>query len=219
LTQIARGNSNPDLQMKALSYLGLFGGKQNRQILAEIYSSSNDAQVKRQILHSYMTSGDREQLLALAKGEKSAELRREAIRQLGVLSARGDLWSLYQAYAEPELKASILQALFIGGDTEKLIEVARNEKDSKLRSQAIHLLGTSGAQKAGDVLVSIYASDTDTSVRKRAVEGLFIQGNAKALIDLARKETNPELKKMIVGRLALMNSKEATDYLMEILNK
>jgi hypothetical protein len=56
-------------------------------------------------------------------------------------------------------------------------------------------------------------------VRKRAIEGLFIQGNAKALIELARKEANPEMKKAIVGRLALMNSKEATDYMMEILNK
>jgi len=51
------------------------------------------------------------------------------------------------------------------------------------------------------------------------IQGLFVQGNAKALVDLARKETDPSVKKEIVGKLSVMGSKEATDYLMEILNK
>ena len=219
LAQIARGNSNPDLQMKALNYLGLFGGKESRQTLAEIYRSAIDTQVKRQILHSYMTSGDREQLVGLAKSEKVPELRRDAIHQLGVLGARAELQQLYQAYPESEMRAAILQALFIGGDVEKLIEVARTEKDPDLRGQAIHLLGVSGSQKTGELLVSIYQSETDVSLRKRAIEGLFVQNNAKALVDLARKETNPEMKKDIVSKLALMHSKEAQDYMMEILSK
>ena len=49
--------------------------------------------------------------------------------------------------------------------------------------------------------------------------GLFIQKNDVALVELARKETNAELKKEIVGRLSLMKSKVALDYLMELLNK
>ena len=81
------------------------------------------------------------------------------------------------------------------------------------------MLGTSGGQKTTDALVSIYLGDSDASMRKKAVEGLFVQGNAKALIDLARKETNPEMKKEIIGKLSLMHSKEALDYMMEILNK
>ena len=219
LGQIARGSTYPDLQMKALSYLGLFGGKQNRQTLAEIYSSSADTKVKRQILHSYMTSGDRDQLLAIVKAEKVPELRRDAVHQLGVLGARAELRDLYQATTDAELRKNILQAIFLGGDTDRLIEVARSEKDPMLRGQAIHLLGTSGAQKTGDVLIAIYQSDADISLRKKALDGLFIQGNAKALIELARKESNPELKKAIIGKLSLMKSKEAIDYMMEILNK
>jgi HEAT repeat protein len=219
LVKVARGNSNPDLQLKALTYLGLFGSKQSRQILAEIYNSSSDTRVKRQILHSYMTSGDRDQLLALAKAEKVQELRRDAIHQLGVLGARAELRDLYQAYIDGEIRKNILQALMVCGDADGLIELARNEKDPKLRGEAIRMLATSGGNKTGDALVSIYQSDSDASIRRKVVEGLFIQGNAKALIDLARKETNPEMKKEIVSKLSLMNSKEAIDYMMEILNK
>jgi hypothetical protein len=41
--------------------------------------------------------------------------------------------------------------------------------------------------------------------------------NAKALVALARRETNPELKKAIISKLSLMRSKEAASYLMEYL--
>jgi hypothetical protein len=44
-----------------------------------------------------------------------------------------------------------------------------------------------------------------------------MQQNAKGLVDLARSETNPEMKKAIVSKLALIHSKESTDYMLEIL--
>jgi hypothetical protein len=37
------------------------------------------------------------------------------------------------------------------------------------------------------------------------------------MVELARKEPDPERKKFIVSRLANMHNKEATDYLMELL--
>jgi hypothetical protein len=49
------------------------------------------------------------------------------------------------------------------------------------------------------------------------VNALFIQNNAPALVTLARAEKNMDLKKDIVSKLSNMNSKEAKDYLMELL--
>jgi len=37
------------------------------------------------------------------------------------------------------------------------------------------------------------------------------------LVDLARAEKNFELKREIVSKLSLMKSKDATDYLLELL--
>jgi len=54
-------------------------------------------------------------------------------------------------------------------------------------------------------------------VRKAVVNALFIQNNAKALVDLARAEKNLDMKKEIVSKLSLMKSKEATDYMLELL--
>jgi hypothetical protein len=39
------------------------------------------------------------------------------------------------------------------------------------------------------------------------------------LIELARKETDPQLKKRILQRLADTKTPEATDYMMEILGQ
>jgi hypothetical protein len=47
----------------------------------------------------------------------------------------------------------------------------------------------------------------------------FIGGNAHALVAAAKSEKDPELRKRAVEKLSLMNSKEGSEYLMELLNK
>jgi HEAT repeat protein len=219
ITGLARGSGNPDLQMKAIQYLGLFGGKESRQLLADLYASNPGKEAKGAILQSFMTGGDRERLLAAAKTEQDPDLRQHAIVLLGAAGGRTELREMLQAEQSAGLRESILQALFVSGDTEKLLEVARSEKDPEVRRKAIHFLGVSGADRTGDTLVSIYQNEKDPSVRRQAIQGLFVQGNAKALVDLARKETDPAMKKDIVSKLALMRSKEAADYMTEILEK
>ena len=177
------------------------GSKENRQVLAELYASSNDANVKRAVLHSFMVSGDRDHLLQAAKSEKNPDLRMEAIHQLGISGGQTELWQLYQAEPSVEVKETILHSMFIGGNSDKLLEVARGEKDARLRKAAIHSLGLMGGSKRERRWSPMYGSESDPALRGEIVNALFIQGNAKAMVDLARKETNPEMKKMIVSKL------------------
>ncbi len=218
LSSAARNNSNPDLQMKAIHYLGIIGSKENRQVLADVYAASNDPGVKRTVLHSFMVSGDRDHLLQAAKSEKNPDLRMEAIHQLGISGGQSELWQLYQAEPTIEVKEAILHSMFVGGNSDKLMEVARGEKDVRLRKAAIHSLGIMG-EHTGPALASMYASESDPGIRDEIINALFIQGNAKALVDLARKEKNPEIKKAIVGKLSIMGSKDSTEYMLELLNK
>jgi len=219
LAKIAKGQSNPDLQRKAVEYLGLFGGQQARQVLAEIYASTSDASVKRAILRSYMIGGDKEHLLAAAKGEKDASLRAEAIRQLGIVHAPNELRELYKTETAPEVKKDILQAFFLSGDAKFLAEAAQGEKDAEVRRSAIRNLGLVGSPDAKEALLAIYSKEADRENKEAVLNALFIQGNAHALVTIARSEKDPELKKTAVSKLALMNSKEGNDFLMEILQK
>jgi HEAT repeat protein len=217
LAKIARGQSNPELQRKAIEYLGMTGGKNSGKLLSEVYSSTTDDSVKHAILRSYMISGDRESLAALAKKESNEGLKRDAIRQLGVMGDRADLQSLYTSESSIEIKKEILQALFISGDSARLSELAVSEKNPELRRAAIRNLGLMGAKDP--TLQKIYDTETDRGVKQEILQAYFIGGNATGLIAIAKSEKDPELRKAAVSKLALMNSKEGSAYLMELLNK
>jgi HEAT repeat protein len=185
--------------------------------MAEVYQSSTSVEVKREILRGYMISGDKETLAQLAKAEKTPELRTEAIRQLGLMGDMNTLRQMYASETDAAVKQTIIQSLFIGGGSDMLVEIAKSEKDPKLQQAAIRQMGLMGG-KTADALAGFYASG-DEGVKKAVIQGLFIQGNAKKLIELARQESNPALKKQIVQQLSVMGSKDATEYMMEILNK
>ena len=125
---------------------------------------------------------------------------------------------MYQKEASVEVKKQILQAMFVGGNASRMIELARNEQNPELRRTAVRNLGLMGGKNTGDALVEIYGRDKDTPVRKAVVQALFIQDNAAALVSLARKEEDPAMKKDIVQKLSNMRSKIATDYMLELLN-
>ncbi len=219
LAKIAKGESNPDLQRKAVEYLGMFGGKESRQTLADIYASTGDQSVKRAIIRSYMIGGDKEHLLAAAKGEKDPALRADAIRQLGIMHSPEELRQLYKMESSAEVKKDILQAFFLSGDAKFLAEAAQNEKDPEVRRTAIRNLGLIRPEDSGPALLSIYAKETDRENKEAVLNALFIQGNAHALVTIARSEKDPQLKKTAVSKLSIMNSKEGNDYLMELLQK
>jgi HEAT repeat protein len=219
LGRIARGQSNPDLQRKSLEYLGLFGGPDSRKTLADVYTTTNDPSVKRGILRSFMVSGDKEHLFSVAKSEKDENLREEAVRQLGLVHGVDELQQLYQSEQSPAVRRSILQAFFLAGDSSKLLEVAQSDKDIDLRRTAIRNLGLMGAGNSGNALQTIYAKESDRGVREEVLNAFFLQGNAAAIVAIARVEKDPELKKVAVQKLSIMNSKEGTEYLMEILQK
>jgi HEAT repeat protein len=217
--RIAKGQSNPELQRKAVEYLGIFGGAESRKTLADIYASSADASLKRSILRSYMIGGDKERLFAAAKSEKDPALRGEAIRQLGLVGGQSELEQLYKTEASPEVRRQLLQAFFLAGDANKLLEAARNEKDPDVRRTAVRNLGLINTGDSGKALRELYGKETDRGIREEVLNAYFIQGNATELVAIARAEKDPGLKRMAMQKLSLMQSKEASDYMMEILQK
>jgi len=189
LGEMARNNSNPDLQMKAIRYMGMMGGQESRAEMVSIYSAASDQQVKRAIL-----------------------------RSLAIGGGRDELWKLYSQENSIENKKTILQSMLLTADSSRLAEVARGAKEPELKIAAIKSLGLMGSGNGhGDVLVSIYQSDPNAEVRGEVLNALFIQQNAKALVDLARAEKDPRMKTQIVQKLGLIHSKESTDYMLEIL--
>lgn len=218
MAEIARGNSNPDLQRDAVRYLGISGNAQSRQLLADLYASVNSTSVRKEILRAFMISGDKARVVSAARGEKDSALREEAIRTLGIMGARTELASMYTGEQSRSVREAIIEALFISGDTQRMAELARGEKDPELRQEAIQKLGLMGSGTA-PTLLSLYAAENDPNVKEAVIDAFFIQGNARALIDLTKRESNRELKNRALKKLALMNNDEALEYMLQILNE
>lgn len=219
VVRVAKGSLNPDLQLLALRNLGVVKSAENQTLLSEVYSSTNDAAVKKQILHGYMATGARERMLAVAKSEPNLALRKEAIRYLGAMGGANELAAMYAAEQSVDLRAEMLNGMMAANSTAKILEIARTEKDPKLRERAISMLGASRSAETGAALVEMYRSSPEVETKKRVLRALGMQRGAQPLIDIARKETNVELKRTAVEMLSRMKSKEATDFLMELLNK
>jgi len=217
LGTIAANSTNPDLQTRAIRYMGMMGSDDTRKELEGLYSRSNDERIKRAILQSFMRSGSRGFLLNVARTEKNPELRSEAIRQIAFSGGQDELWQLYQSSSSAEDKKAILKSMFLSGNTTRLTELARTEKDPQLRATAVKSLGLRRDNAAGDTLLSIYKSDTHPEVKDAVLNALFLQQNGKALIDIAKTEKDGQLKEKAVQKMSLLHSKEVTDYMLEVL--
>jgi HEAT repeat protein len=124
---------------------------------------------------------------------------------------------MYQKETNVELKRQIISALQVAGNVPRMVEIAKTEKDVDLRRTAVRNLGIMGSKAASDTLIELYATEKEPAIRSSIVNALFSQGNSTALVALARKEQDMNMKKEIVQRLSNMNDAVARAYMLELL--
>ena len=221
LGQVASGERNPGLQRKAIQMLAVGRGKQSAETLAAIYRQSTNDEVKKAILHTYLIIGTPDPLVEAARHESNPELVRTAVHTLGAMGATSQLLTLYHDTTSAVTKADVINGLIPAGQkgAEALGNIAGSEQDPELRRKAIRNLGIAGGMSAAPSLVATYKKNEDPETRKAVAQALFVAGDSHDLIELARAEKDPGLKQWLVQQLSVMHSKEATDYMLEILNK
>ena len=220
ISRIAKGEIYPELQLKAIHQIGIVNNsEENAKTLAQIYATTTNYDVKRTILHTFGVSGETDKLLQAARTEKDPKLQRDAIHGLGISGAQKELRELYKELPSEEAKSAVLDAFIVSGDSEGFQMIAKTETNAKLRKQAIRGIGISGGKGSGAALVQIYQQNNDQETKDAALEGLFVSGDARDMIALAKGEKDPVQRKRIISKLAVMGDKEANDYMIELLNK
>lgn len=221
ISQIAQGQSGPELQIRAIRTIAAAQGKHAGEMLTNIYQHTSDAQVKRAILQSYLITGDSSKLLEAVRQETNPELVKTAIQTLGAMGAGQELLGLYHATNNAQTKAGIINSLIASGHNgvAPLTEIAQSEQDAELRRKAIRNLGIAGGMSVAPALVATYQKNSDVETKRAAAEALFLANDAHDLIVLAHAEKDTNMKQYLVQQLSLMHSQEATDYMLEILNK
>jgi len=98
-----------------------------------------------------------------------------------------------------------------------ILDTARNGSNPDVQLRAVKYLGMMRSTDTRPVLADVYKSTSDTAVKRAVIAALGRQQNDTALIELARAEKDPALKKQIVTYLSNMKTKDATDYMLELL--
>jgi HEAT repeat protein len=221
LGQVASGARNPALQLTAIEMMAVSRGKQAADTLANLYLQSTNEEVKNAILHTYLVIGTPDALVEAARHESDPRLVRTAVHTLGAMGATSQLLTLYHDTSNSEVKAEVIQGLIPAGPkgAEALGSIAASEQDPELRRKAIRNLGIAGGMSAAPALVATYKKNADPETKKAVAQALFLAGDSHDLVELARVEKDPAVKQSLVQQLSLMHNKEATDYMLEILNK
>jgi HEAT repeat protein len=170
-------------------------------------------------LDGYLVMNDPEKLVQVAQHESDPQLARHAVNELGAMGAVSRLSEIYSSTSSKEVKSGIINAYVAAGSkgAEALGAIASSEQDPELRRKAIRNLGPNGGPSAIPALLSIYSKSSDEETKKAVADALFVAGDAHDLVALARNEKDLEAKKSLVNKLAVMQNKEATDYMMELL--
>ncbi|HEY7818368.1 MAG TPA: HEAT repeat domain-containing protein, partial [Vicinamibacteria bacterium] len=156
-------------------------------------ASSDDEDLKLMALNGLM-QGDEETAIPILEeflaSEKSTRLRERALFVL--------------AQSESEKAHAILA------------NVARGERDPELQRQAIRYLGVHGSDRGLALLAELYRSLSSTEARATVLESLRIADDEKRLLEVARNESDPELR----GRaIQLLGTMDATAELWELYQR
>lgn len=145
----------------------------------------DDEEMKLYALNSLMNSPSERSMAILQKiltGNSSERIKRRALFVLSQIP-------------EPEAFSAIA-------------DVAMNSDSPKLQNEAIHVLGISGSPQAMNLLTDIYRTSKDTDLRADVLHSYMIADQADRLIELAKNEPDPKLRKEAIHLVGVMSEPE-----------
>lgn len=211
--------SDEELKLMAIQHLQHADPERAVPLLEQLLEGSASPRVKTQALFVLAQSASpraREVMKQVAQGRSTPELQLRAIHYLGVhggRESRAALAEVYSATTDVDVKKRILRAFMVAGETDRLFAAAQSEPTPELRDEAVRQLGVMGAH---DQLWQLYQKETSVDVRKRIITAMFTGGDAARMIELAKSEKDPDLRRIAVRNLGLMGTKGTGDALVEI---
>ncbi|MGH9369912.1 MAG: HEAT repeat domain-containing protein [Vicinamibacterales bacterium] len=155
LLKAAQGEQNPELRAEAV---GQLGHMQAHEELWQLYQKESSVDVRRRILRAMQIGGSVDRLIEIAKAEQNSELRRDAIRALGLTRATrtGDvLMQIYGSDTNVDVRKSVINALFLQDNVTALVALARKEQDITMKKELVGRLSQMRSKVATDYLLEL----------------------------------------------------------------
>lgn len=231
LLDAARNDPDPEVKQQAVFWLSQVGTEKAVAALDSILSRSSDPSLQEKAIFALSQHRGGRAAAALRayveRKDAPEEMREKAVFWLGQSNDTENpafLRSVYSRTGNDALKQKILFALSQSRGRENqqfLLDVARNKNETiDVRKQALFWAGQSGSVNTAD-LASLYSTIPDREMREQIIFVLSQRNNDAAamdkLIDIARKDPDPELRKRALFWVGQSKDPRATQLLQDIL--
>jgi len=231
LLAVARDDPDDDVRQQAVFWLSQVGSDKAVTALDSILRTSSDPELREKAVFalSQIRSPRAGQILRdlAAREDAPEETREKAVFWLGQRHGTDNaafLRDLYPRVTPADLKEKIIFSLSQMRSVENtrwLMDLAVNSReDVELRKKALFWAGQSGAD-IGD-LVQLYDRTSDHDMKDQLIFVYSQRHEPQALdkiIDIARHETDRELRKKAVFWLGQSRDPRAAQVLLEIINQ
>jgi HEAT repeat protein len=229
---IEQGVSAENEEIKVAALQSLFEAKPERAIAiaADILKSGSGAsRLMKEGAIALLTDSDSKQaipvLIEAARDETDYELRKKAVRALGIHddeSVLDPLKTLVVQSTDKEIARIAIRALAEHESPRAqalLIEIARSNADAELRATAIRGLGERKQDSVVDELLKLFASDRNETIRKKILSALSEIKAVDSLIQLYDAEKDERMKEVILNALGESEQKKALRKLMDVVRR
>lgn len=231
MLSVARGDPDSDVRQQAVFWLGQVGSEKAITALDSIVTKTQDEELIEKAIFALSQIHSPRAMTALrdfaGREDAPEDAREKAVFWLGQAHEEGNaafLRDLYAKVQNEDLKEKIIFSLSQMRSTENtrwLMDLALNPKEGiDLRKKALFWAGQTGAD-IGD-LVQLYDRTTDQDMKEQLIFVYSQRHEGPALdkmIDIARHETNRDLRKKAIFWLGQSRDPRAAQALLEIINQ
>ncbi|HEX6576247.1 MAG TPA: HEAT repeat domain-containing protein [Gemmatimonadaceae bacterium] len=159
-----RDNASTELRGQAIFWLGQRNSQENNDFLRTLYGRLNNAELKDKVLFSLSqrrNMGNEKWLMGIAvNGKEDIELRKKALFWAGQSGVGIDeIIPMYTQIPDQEMKEQVIFVLSQRGNNsqavDKLMDIAKNDKNPELRKKAIFWLGQSRDPRVQQFLIDM----------------------------------------------------------------
>jgi HEAT repeat protein len=232
LTEVAESDRTMKLRQSAVFWISTIPGEESFQALERLYDRTSSREMKERLIFAFSQHQSKKvlgKLVDIARRESDLQLREEAVFWIGQSDDEKALDLLQEMLAKtesPKLKEKIVFSIS-QYDSERavklLIKIAESHADREVREQAIFRLGQKAGQKALEALGDMVENDDETQIKEKAIFAISQHGDQDQamdmLIEIARTNPNPKLRKTAIFWLSQNSDKRALGFFKEVLTQ
>jgi HEAT repeat protein len=234
---VAKNDTDASIRGDAMSWLARGAGDQAVPLLEDLLRNSTEERTQRSAIAALgMIDTDRARravLTIIERNDAPERVRYDAIVNLARMrdgrlvnaEEQNYLRSLYGKLESTRLREAVLTAVSRIATTENeqfLLAIARNQNEMpSLRAAALQRLGRMNTVSVTDI-AKLYDVADSRSLREQILHALSQRKEPEAIdkmIEIARKDTDPQVRRTAINMLSRSNNERAKQFIKEIFDK